>query len=143
MSKTMEKLPRRRFIVGLAALAWLGAACQRRYSARQPTPIPTRRGEMNGDQQFIGIVQNGHFQLLSPSRLAGIPTRLTRIPMQAAQSPDSAELELGAYEGKAIMVRGHSSGGWIYSAEVIDEAGPILTVVVQQVFGQKSAALQG
>jgi hypothetical protein len=35
------------------------------------------------------------------------------------------------------MIRGHDGGGWIYSAEVIDEAGSILTAVVQRVFGKK------
>ena len=141
MNEMMEKLPRRRFLIGLAALAWLGMACQRRYSTQQATPIPTGRSKMDGDQQFVGIVQNGEFQSLWPSRLGGVPTRLTRIAMQVAQSPESAEIRLDMYEGKAIMVRGHSSGGWIYSAEVIDEAGPILTAVVQQVFGQKGVAL--
>lgn len=36
------------------------------------------------------------------------------------------------------MVRGHDGGGWIYSAEVIDQVGPILTAVVQKVCGQPS-----
>lgn len=44
------------------------------------------------------------------------------------------------YEGQAIMVRGHDGGNWLYSAEVIDQAGPILTAVVQQVFSQSSEA---
>lgn len=50
--------------------------------------------------------------------------------MQEARPPESTELDLTEYEGKAIMVRGHSSGEWIYSAEVIDQARPILTAVV-------------
>jgi hypothetical protein len=45
-------------------------------------------------------------------------------------------LDISPYEGNAIVVRGYDSGGWIYSAEVIDEAGPILTAVVLRVFGQ-------
>ena len=36
------------------------------------------------------------------------------------------------YEGRAIMVQGHDGGGWVYSAQVVDHAGPILTAVVAQ-----------
>lgn len=51
--------------------------------------------------------------------------------------PESAELDLTPYEGKAVMVSGRDGGaGWVYSAQVVDEAGPILTAVVYQVFGQ-------
>lgn len=93
---------------------------------------------MNGNDQFLGIVQNGECQLLAPYSPPSGSIRLTAIPMQAAQPPETAELDLTEYEGKAIMVRGHDGGGWIYSAEVIDQAGPILTAVVQRVFGQVS-----
>jgi hypothetical protein len=96
-----------------------------------------RREKMNGNDQFLGIVQNGVFELLAPRRAPGGSVRLTSIPMQAAVSPESAELNLRVYDGKAIMVSGHDGGGWIYSAAVIDQAGPILTAVVQKVFGQE------
>jgi hypothetical protein len=56
--------------------------------------------------------------------------------MAASVPPETAELDLSVYEGKAIMVHGHDGGGWIYSAMVIDQAGPILTAVVRKVFGQ-------
>ena len=95
---------------------------------------------MNGNDQFLGIVQNGAFQCLVPHRPSGGSVRLTRIQMQEARPPESGELDLTEYEGQAIMVRGHDDGGWIYAAEVIDQAGPILTMVVQQVFGQVSEA---
>jgi hypothetical protein len=90
---------------------------------------------MDSNDQFLGIVQLGHLQILTPDQAAGSSVRLTSIPMQAAQPPESREIDLTKYEGQAIMVRGHDGGGWIYSAEVIDQAGPILTAVVQQVFG--------
>ncbi len=95
---------------------------------------------MNGNEQFLGIVQNGAFQILVPQRLSGGSVRLTGIQMQESVPPESKELDLTEYEGKAIMVRGHDSSGWIYSAEVIDQADPILTMVVRQVFGQASEA---
>ena len=66
--------------------------------------------------------------------------RLTSMGMQVAMPPESEEIDLSKYEGQALMVQGHDGGGWIYSATVIDQAGPILTAVVQQVFGQASEA---
>ena len=91
---------------------------------------------MDGDAEFIGLVRDGRFILLAPRSAFGGWVRLTDIPMQAAQPPDSAELDLTEYEGRAIMVAGHDGGGWIYSARVISMAGPILTAVVQEVFGR-------
>lgn len=91
---------------------------------------------MNENNQFLGIVKNGQLQLLQPENLAGTSVRLTRIQMQEAVSVESGEIDLTEYEGKAIMVRGHKSSEWIYSAEVIDQVGPILAAVVQKVFSQ-------
>jgi hypothetical protein len=91
---------------------------------------------MNGNDQFLGVVQDGAFELLSPYNAPGGSVRLTGISMQESVPPETAELDLSMYEGKAIMVRGHDGGGWIYSAVVIDQAGPILTAVVLEVFGQ-------
>lgn len=91
---------------------------------------------MNENNQFLGIVKNGQLRLLQPENLAGTSVRLTRIQMQEAQTPESAELDLTEYEGRAIMVRGHEGGKWIFSAEVIDQVGPILTVLVQKLFSQ-------
>ncbi len=92
---------------------------------------------MNGNDRVLGVVENRAFKTLAPQ---GGVTKLTGIQMQAAQSPESGEISLEQYEGKAIMVQGHSSSGWIYSASVIDEAGPILTAVVQKQFAQEQFA---
>ena len=91
---------------------------------------------MAGNSIFLGIVRDGKFQVLEPYRDINNIVRLTSIPMQAAQPPESAELYFDEYEDSAIMVSGHDGGGWIYSAEIVDKAGPILTAVVEQVFGQ-------
>ncbi len=71
---------------------------------------------MTGNKQFLGIVQNGTFQLLVPYRAPGDSVRLTRIQMQKNRPPESKELNLTEYEGKAIMVRGYDGGECIYSA---------------------------
>jgi hypothetical protein len=61
--------------------------------------------------------------------------RLTRAAMQASFPPEHEELDLTEYEGKAIMICGHGSGGeWVWSTEVTDVAGPILTETVRKFF---------
>lgn len=89
---------------------------------------------MNGNEIIIGVVQLGQFKPMTPKTIGG-SVRLTTIQMQAAQSPESAEVNLAEYEGRAIAVQGHGSGDWIYSASVIDTAGSIVTALVQSVFG--------
>jgi hypothetical protein len=91
---------------------------------------------MDETNQLLGIVKSRKLHLLQPDPLAGAQARLTRIKMQQAQSPDSAEIDLTDYEGQAIMVRGREAGEWIYSAEVIDQVGPILSAVVEKLFSK-------
>ncbi len=90
---------------------------------------------MNPDQASIGIVRSTQFKVLSPKNSTGI-ARLTTIQMQESRSPESAELVLTDNEGQAIAVQGHDGGGWIYSANIIDTAGPIVTALVEAVFGE-------
>lgn len=87
------------------------------------------------DSQILGMVENGRFQsLLSTSPGISLNKRLTTIGMQESRPPESQELDVSQYEGKAIMVSGHDGGDWIYSATVIDVGSPILTAMVQQMF---------
>jgi hypothetical protein len=87
---------------------------------------------------FIGIVKSGKFHVLAPRPSSPFPAiiRLTRIQMQEARPPDSAELTLEKYEGKAVMVQGHGGGGWIYQAAVVDSGGPLVTALAMKVFGE-------
>ncbi|HWP49008.1 MAG TPA: hypothetical protein VNM22_17765 [Candidatus Limnocylindrales bacterium] len=93
---------------------------------------------MNPQDLFLGLVQNRQFHPLGSKFPLGSSVRLTQIQMQTAMSPESGELDLTPYEGSAIMVQGHGGGGWIYAAQIIDKAGPILTAVVKRVFGPDS-----
>jgi hypothetical protein len=87
------------------------------------------------DQIIIGIVENGEFRPLWPGRGALGTVDLTSIRPQEARSPESGRIALREYEGKAIAVQGNDQGGWIYSASVIDAGGPLVTALVQKVFG--------
>jgi len=86
------------------------------------------------DETYIGVVHDGEFYFMSPSLNLDIPTQLTSIGMQESVPPETGELDLDCFEGMAIMIEGHDGGGWIYSAVIIDEAGPILTAMVWEVF---------
>jgi hypothetical protein len=46
--------------------------------------------------------------------------------MQVAQPPEVQELHLNEYDDQVIMVSGYGDSEWIWSAEVIEVAGPIL-----------------
>ena len=74
--------------------------------------------------------------VLLPESQAGNVVRLTEMPMQAEVAPEVQEISVKTQAGKAIMVEGRSSFGWIYSAELIDTAGPILNALVQKVFSR-------
>lgn len=90
---------------------------------------------MDTNERILGIVRDGRLHILSPERSRGSAARLTRIGMQVAMTPEMEEIDLGPHEGRALMVEGHDGGGWIYSASIVDEAGPILAEVVRRVFG--------
>lgn len=64
---------------------------------------------------------------------------MTSIQKQEAKPPESGELNLSEYDGKAIMVSGYVDSGWVYEAGVIDEVRPILTAVVRKVFGRTAS----
>ena len=57
---------------------------------------------------------------------------LTQIPPQAAQSPESAALEIPPDQvGKLAVVRGDLSGDVLYSAEIVEVAPPLLGRLVE------------
>ena len=91
---------------------------------------------MNGDSQFLCMVKDGKITVLYPESEARNVVRLTEMPLQAALPPEAQEISVKKHEGKAIMVEGRYSGDWIYSTEMIDLAGPILSALVLKVFNR-------
>lgn len=98
---------------------------------------------MNQSSQFLGIIENGQFQLLNPPQSPGESLRFTSMSMRVSRPPESAELDLAEYEGRAVMIRGHGESGWVYSAEVIDQATPIVTELVRRAFATPHSAEKG
>jgi len=88
--------------------------------------------------KFLGVVEGSRFSILIP-RPQCCTVKLTRIAKPASIAGElmaSHEIDLGEYEGKAIMVSGvlPEHKGWLYEANVIEQAGPILTEVVKEFF---------
>lgn len=91
--------------------------------------------------KFLGLVQDGRFSILMP-RHQCCTVRMTRIARPASITEElvaSHEIILAEYEGKAIMATGvlPERKGWLYEANVIDQAGPILTEMTKEIFGSK------
>jgi len=89
-------------------------------------------------ERFLGVVEGGRFSILIP-RPQCCTVKLTRISKPASIAEElvaSHEINLGEYEGKAIMVTGvlPEHKGWLYETNVIDQVGPILTEVVKELF---------
>ncbi|HDR7850290.1 TPA: hypothetical protein QCY30_005072 [Bacillus toyonensis] len=49
------------------------------------------------ENQYRGIVENGDFHIRQREPLDCYTVRLTKIPVQAAQSPESAQINLSSY----------------------------------------------
>ncbi|MHA1988362.1 MAG: hypothetical protein ACW98D_17140 [Promethearchaeota archaeon] len=84
---------------------------------------------------IIGIVKDGKFYTRSPEPEISAPTLLTKIKVMESVPPESRQLILTEYEGKAIAVQGHNQGSVIYQAAIIDVAGPIVTFLVKYALG--------
>ena len=90
---------------------------------------------MSGIIKVMGLVQNGQFRLFVPSGRPEPFARLTRHPVNSGEPPETGEINLREYEGTVIMVTGNDQGAWIYAAEIIDRAGPILSAIVELLSG--------
>lgn len=94
--------------------------------------------------RFVGIVKDKKFQPFHIDFDPGSSVRLTRIRATAAAKPADGEINLTKYEGYAIMVNGiRSSGKWITEAEVLEQAGPLFTELIQSLLSQVTERTEG
>jgi len=120
----------------ISAMCILLLGCQSPApTAKNPEPQthPEAFEEITTNPIFIGIVENGVLRIVFPKSSLNGRIRFTSIAMQMSVPPESDELDLSQYEGKAIDIQGHNGGGWIYSARDVDIGRQILTALVQQV----------
>lgn len=119
-------------ILSQGLISGSSAAAQAKGKEKQPEGIDAYLMKEN---LFIGVVEKGKFYVLAPGQRLPFSIRLTGIQMQEARPPETQEINLKEYEGKAIVVNGHDGGGWIYRAAVVDSGGLLVTLLVKQVFG--------
>ena len=89
---------------------------------------------MSGIEQIFGMVRNGECVVFAPQHLEGKTVKLTTHGKQDSQPPENGKIDLSEYEGKIIEVSGLDNGDWIYSASVVEEAGPVLSDFLKKVF---------
>lgn len=78
----------------------------------------------------LGHVQDGIWHFLVPEHAHNPVRRLTQLDIQAARTPESGELVLSEYEGCLVLVEGRDNGGWIWSAQVVDQCDAEMSGVV-------------
>jgi hypothetical protein len=121
----------------LSGLGWLWLGTRDLLGAEASSAAPSAEAleEQLAEQgALLGLVRDGELSILAPASSAGGSARLTQIGMAESVSPESREIDLQPYEGCALVVRGHDGGGWIYEADILEESGPLLTVMVEQFF---------
>jgi len=69
---------------------------------------------------FLGLVRDGEFRLLTSANVHSVKLRLTEISTQKLIGAEPEELGLTSLESQLILVQGHRSSGWIYSAVIIE-----------------------
>lgn len=89
---------------------------------------------MSGNEQFFGIVRKGDFYVFAPQHLEGATVKLTTTWIEEPHATESGVIDLTEFEGKIIEVSGRDKGKWIYSAKVVEEAGPVLSDFLKRVF---------
>lgn len=88
-------------------------------------------GLIHQQKEILGIVKNGNFISADTKN----PLLLTDVLMQEARTPESGRIDL-QHEGKSILVSHQQADGEIvWGAEIVDVAGPILSKLVERVFG--------
>lgn len=112
------------------------------FSMHPSFPINQESNKFRGDigTEFLGVVQDGKFRIFWPRPAAGF-IKLTKDPIYIGRPIE--ELMLDDHEGKVMLVGGDYRGDWIYRVKIIEEAGPILTIVTKELFKVSDEYLYG
>ncbi len=89
---------------------------------------------MNNGDQILGLVKEGRLKIIYPESESGTIVKLTKDSMVIDRPIQ--EMDLKEYEGKVIMAKGKYSGDWVYLTEIVDQVGPILSLLVMKVFSK-------
>lgn len=82
--------------------------------------------------KILGIVKNETFFSLDTKN----PMILTSVMMQEARNPEAGVIDLYPYEGQIVLISYQQADEEIvWGADIVDVAGPILTIMVKKSFG--------
>jgi hypothetical protein len=84
-------------------------------------------------EHYLCLIVQGQLVVLTPDPILRT-LRPTSIPRQAAQSPESALVDIALYEGRTVLVEGYADSGWLYEARVIDLLSPFEALVVRYAY---------
>ena len=92
--------------------------------------------------KFLGVVENGRFTVLVPEEAGCCSVKLTKLEKPSIPETDAVkqhEIDLKDREGIVLMVSGSlpKFEGWLYEANIVDEASPILSAMALRMFGKK------
>jgi hypothetical protein len=124
-------------VLALSGLAWLWFGARDLLGAQDVPPPPglaALDSALVEQGALLGLVQGGELQIVAPARSAGGAARLTEIGMAESVSPESRAIDLRPHEGLVLVVQGQDGGGWIYEAQIVEQAGPQLTALVRDVY---------
>ena len=93
---------------------------------------------MQGKDLLIGTLKKDSYLRTESGEIL-----LTRIPMQGAQSPESAALEIALEDvGKTALVRGDLSGNVLYSASIVEALSPIASILFKTLINKGIVSLE-
>ena len=91
-------------------------------------------GDLDGGR-FLGLVSAGQIKLTGMPPDSPVQPRLTKIAMQEAQSPESAEIDLAPHNGRFVVFSGHDGGGWIYGTHIERVVGRATAILLRYAYG--------
>jgi N-acetylmuramoyl-L-alanine amidase len=93
---------------------------------------------MEAKDLIIGALKRGGYLRTKSEEIL-----LTKIPMQAAESPELATLEVAPEDvGKMALVRGHLSGNVLYSAHIIEILSSVTTILFNMLLNKGVVTLE-
>jgi hypothetical protein len=88
---------------------------------------------------YLGVIRAGALHVLGAEDGATGSYRLTALRSSDVDPPETAQIPLDDYADHAVLVRGIARDGWIRAATVVEVAGPLVTFVIEAVFGDRAA----
>jgi N-acetylmuramoyl-L-alanine amidase len=93
---------------------------------------------MGAKDLIIGTLKQGGYLRTKSEEIL-----LTKIPMQAAESPELAALEVAPEDaGKMALVRGHLSGNVLYSAHIVEMLSSVTTILFNTLLNKGVVSLE-